>query len=54
VARVAVMLRESTLSLARRRPVSTSLHRAVTRESDRLDDAQHDAAAAVLSGDQDT
>ena len=55
VARVAALLREDALSLARRRPVSTSLHRAVTQESGRLDDARHeDAQAAGLAGDRET
>ena len=40
VGRVARMLREDeALSLARRRPVSSSLHVAVARESLRLDEA---------------
>ncbi len=52
VDRVAVMLRgETTLSMARRQPVSTSLHLAVSRESGRLDEAQRCAGdATVTSG----
>jgi hypothetical protein len=53
VTRVAVMLRGDALSMARRRPVSTSLHRAVTRESGRLFVAHRDDdAAALSSGDR--
>ena len=53
VERVAVMLRDSTLSLACRQPLSMSLHLAVSRESVRLEVARRCDARQTPSGVQD-
>jgi hypothetical protein len=54
VLRVAVMLREEALSVARRRPLTTSLHLAVSRESSRLDDAERREAARTTRSTKTT